>query len=269
VNPVRTHRSVTDDEGVPFTGSHPAAVLPLVRRGLIPSALVIGSMAPDLGYFVPLHVGAGETHSPLGLVTVDLAIGAGAFAIWHLLLARPLWWASPAQLRSKIREPAQRLRVPTVRWFLLLVLSLTVGAATHILWDAFTHAGRFGTNSIGWLHTQHGLLPGYQWAQYGCSVLGIAVEALWLWAWWRRTEPHLEFAVRTARIRPVAVALWAAICVATVAAAGQALELSSSAGHTLRQTTYQVITRGGLGAFVAAALLAACWHVSRLTSRLR
>lgn len=41
---------------MPFTGSHPAAVLPLLRWGLIPSALVIGSMSPDLGYFLPLGI---------------------------------------------------------------------------------------------------------------------------------------------------------------------------------------------------------------------
>jgi hypothetical protein len=32
---------------VPFTGSHPAAVLPFLRWSMPASALVIGSMAPD------------------------------------------------------------------------------------------------------------------------------------------------------------------------------------------------------------------------------
>src|SRR5215467_12574272 len=39
---------------VPFTFSHPAAVLPLARRGLVFSALVVGSMAPDFPYFVQM-----------------------------------------------------------------------------------------------------------------------------------------------------------------------------------------------------------------------
>ncbi|MDQ7908342.1 DUF4184 family protein [Phytohabitans sp. ZYX-F-186] len=41
---------------MPFTGSHPAAVLPLVRWGLPPAALVIGSMVPDLPYYLPTPV---------------------------------------------------------------------------------------------------------------------------------------------------------------------------------------------------------------------
>src|SRR5581483_12465816 len=39
---------------VPFTLAHPAAVLPLRRRGLVFSALVVGSMAPDFEYFFGL-----------------------------------------------------------------------------------------------------------------------------------------------------------------------------------------------------------------------
>jgi len=36
---------------VPFTGSHPAAVLPLLRTPLPSAALVIGSLVPDLPYY--------------------------------------------------------------------------------------------------------------------------------------------------------------------------------------------------------------------------
>ena len=38
---------------MPVTGSHPAAVLPLMRLGFVPSALVIGSMVPDLPHDFP------------------------------------------------------------------------------------------------------------------------------------------------------------------------------------------------------------------------
>ncbi|HEY3557859.1 MAG TPA: DUF4184 family protein, partial [Kribbella sp.] len=35
---------------MPFTPAHPAAVLPLIRRPLVASALVAGAVAPDLLY---------------------------------------------------------------------------------------------------------------------------------------------------------------------------------------------------------------------------
>ena len=38
---------------MPFTGSHAAAVLPFARSRLPASALVIGSVAPDLPYYLP------------------------------------------------------------------------------------------------------------------------------------------------------------------------------------------------------------------------
>ncbi|MEV0803512.1 DUF4184 family protein [Kribbella sp. NPDC050281] len=40
---------------MPFTLAHPAAVLPLVRRPLVASALVAGAVAPDLLYLDPIY----------------------------------------------------------------------------------------------------------------------------------------------------------------------------------------------------------------------
>ena len=40
---------------MPFTLAHPAAVLPLVRRPLVASALVAGAVAPDLLYVGPIY----------------------------------------------------------------------------------------------------------------------------------------------------------------------------------------------------------------------
>jgi len=37
---------------MPFTLAHPAAVLPLFRGPLVPAALVVGAVAPDLPYFL-------------------------------------------------------------------------------------------------------------------------------------------------------------------------------------------------------------------------
>ena len=37
---------------MPFTGSHPAAVLPLLRTSLPGSALVAGSLAPDVPFYL-------------------------------------------------------------------------------------------------------------------------------------------------------------------------------------------------------------------------
>jgi len=62
---------------VPFTGSHPAAVLPFFRV-LVPAALVIGSMVPDLPYYLPSPVPGSVTHTATGS-WFDLLVGIIAF----------------------------------------------------------------------------------------------------------------------------------------------------------------------------------------------
>lgn len=83
---------------MPFTLSHPAAVLPLLRPPFVPVALVAGAMAPDVPYFlgtlgIPLSAGdwyepflnATTSHSPLGALTVSLPVTLALAAGWLLL----------------------------------------------------------------------------------------------------------------------------------------------------------------------------------------
>jgi hypothetical protein len=174
---------------VPFTGSHPAAVLPLLRCGLVPSALVIGSLVPDLPYYLPVPVHAGTTHSPAGTVGVDVALGVAAFALWHAVLAPFAVAAAPAAVRARVGSgwAPWSFRTAGTRGAALVVLSLALGAATHTGWDAFTHDGLWGTRHIGWLATRHAGLPGHQWAQYASGVLGAVAICWWLLRWWHTT----------------------------------------------------------------------------------
>lgn len=82
---------------MPFTLSHPAAVLPFVRRPFSAAALVAGAVAPDLPYFarsMPVPVSAQSwyepfmnattSHSLAGAVTVSLPY---ALVLYGFLLA--------------------------------------------------------------------------------------------------------------------------------------------------------------------------------------
>jgi hypothetical protein len=66
---------------MPFTLAHAAATVPLLRllgsRGVF-SALVIGSMAPDFAYFLPLGVRRGQSHG-LAARALLWVVVAGAF----------------------------------------------------------------------------------------------------------------------------------------------------------------------------------------------
>jgi len=248
---------------VPFTVSHVAAVVPMARSPLVASALVIGSMSPDLPYYLPPFVGSEATHSPVGVVSIDVLLSLAVFMAWHGLLTRPAIDCAPAAVRGRI--PSQGVhplstRLSSPRQVLLVLLSASVGAATHVAWDSFTHSGGWGTTHTAWLAEQHGPLPGYSWAQYGSGVFGALVIALWLAQWWRSTP----VAPTSSRLRPV-VAASAWLSVLAAGAAGAALgslgPLTSSGGPDLGSAAFLAATSGITMAALVAFLLAASWHL--------
>lgn len=243
---------------MPFTPSHAAAVLPFLRTPLPASALVIGSVAPDLPYYLPVDV-PWETHTATAVVTTDLLLGGLAWVVWHALLAEPaLAWA-PGTLLSRLADVPLGLatRIRSARELVLTVLALVVGAATHVLWDEFTHAGRWGTEHLPALARDWGPLPGHRWLQYASGVLGGAVLLVWLVRWWRRAPraPLPE--------RPAAWPAWGAIAGAGLLAG----VVGVLAAPDVRKAAWLGATWGGGAALVAAILLAAVWQVRRRMRR--
>ncbi|MDT9687805.1 DUF4184 family protein [Streptomyces sp. P9(2023)] len=173
---------------MPFTLSHAAAVLPGIRRDgtgrgpLIASALVAGSFSPDMTYFAATAVpGAmlfgSVTHSPAGILTVDLLITAALVAVW-LMVREPLVALLPGRWQSRVygfvRGASWRGRppVPLAVWF---CLSAAGGAATHVVWDSFTHLDRYGTQAIPFLGAIVAGFPVYLYFQYGGSALALVL----------------------------------------------------------------------------------------------
>jgi hypothetical protein len=174
---------------MPFTVSHVAAVLPFARTPLVPAALVIGSVTPDLFYFIPVDVERGISHDPLGAVTLDLGFGLLVFALWQVVFRRPVTDFAPLWLRTRIAtlvRPPRGLAMSAA----LVVASLLVGIATHLAWDSLTHEG--------WpvLAAEIGPMPLYSWLQHASSVGGMVVLIVWFALWVRRTRPGTPAATR-------------------------------------------------------------------------
>lgn len=187
---------------MPFTPSHAVVALPFVRTPLVPAAIAIGAMTPDLPLFVrglPLHYGV--THS-FAWLPVTVVAALALLLVWRCVLrpaARelsPRWLAArlPAQWDAgaglALREtlaiaPAGEARV-SWRGIVLLVVSLLLGVVSHIVWDLFTHEARWGTTVIPALATEWGPLPGYKWLQHGSSAIGLAIIGVWMLVWLRR-----------------------------------------------------------------------------------
>jgi len=157
---------------VPYPFAHPAAVLPLVRpmgRFAVPSALAIGSVLPDLWYFVPL-VDRADSHSAAGLLWFCMPLGLAAYLLFHLLLKQPLIALLSPRLAS-----FTCVGLPRVPWH-TVIISLFVGVLTHLLWDEFTHSNDHSVS-------------GYNWLQHANTAAGTAILAGWIWRKVRRVPP--------------------------------------------------------------------------------
>src|SRR5262245_4263602 len=218
---------------MPYPFAHPAAVIPLARpmgRLAVPSALVIGSVVPDLWYFTPF-VSRADRHSLEALAWFCLPVGLLAYAIFHLLLKQPLVALISARLGA-----FSTTGLPDKRWH-AVVTSLLVGAATHLAWDALTH--EYAIHGVNWL-------------QHASTALGTLVIAWWVW---RKLQcvPPAQSAL-SARLR---VGVWAVL--AAAAALGAALE-------GVDAPTLRLVARGAGMAALQACVLAifvycAAWHL--------
>ncbi len=188
---------------MPFTPTHVAAVLPALpwlrrrfggNRSVPVSALVIGSMIPDAGVFLPRFVSYNVTHTVGGLFTLCLPLGIAAFCAWEYFVKAPLIDLAPRWVRTRVRgranDPGGTPRPPLTLRTLLWAAGLTlVGAASHVFWDSFTHIGRWGVRAVPILDEVWFTLPerlplrdhavrGYRAGQYGSTVFLLPVVGL-------------------------------------------------------------------------------------------
>ncbi|OON31265.1 MULTISPECIES: DUF4184 family protein [unclassified Micromonospora] len=223
---------------MPFTGSHPAAVLPFARSAMPLSALAIGSMAPDLPLYAPMPYTTRLSHHLVGVVTVDVLAGLVGYVVWIALL-RPLVVAyAPSAVGRRVR-PAQAAGPGRV------VAALGVGALTHVLWDGFTHGGGWGTRLVPALDERIGALPAHEWAQYASSLIGAAAICWWAARRWRTAtevgDPQRPAAERLVPSRPLAAAL---VSVGVLAGAALGFRYGVAQPDPVRSALFHVAVRG-------------------------
>lgn len=177
---------------LPYTISHIAAVLPLKKASpkyFSFPALAVGSMSPDFAYMLHSYGFAGLSHSLLGIATFCAPLSAVLLAVFYFLrrgLAK--WLGLP---RTYFDSDVKFSELMRQRWLIILI-SIVVGALTHIVWDAFTHSGGYFVKMFPDLFNQAitiGIvkLRTFKWLQYGCSLLGLIAIAYSLVRWYRNS----------------------------------------------------------------------------------
>ena len=234
---------------MPYPFAHPAAVLalaPLMGRLAVPSALVIGSIVPDLWQVLPF--GSRQvSHSAAGLIFFCLPVGLAAYLLFHLLLKNPGIALLPPALAARVRWFAAA-GLPAVPLQGVLA-SLLVGALTHLLWDGLTHTHGALANSINW-------------PQHASTLFGTAVLAWWLWRKLRNapvSPPHDAGISSAARAW-----VWAVLLAVAAASAGwsayewPAMNLDLT---TLRKIARIAASTALQGFAVAAMVYCAAWKL--------
>lgn len=179
-----------------FTLAHMAAALPFYRnqRWLCFDALLIGTMLPDLPYFLSTNPNVGQlSHQWQGIFSYCLPWGLLVFILWHwvlklpaIMLIQPWRMVTHAQYTGTHQATPQH---PFGAWFaaklkqygifwLTVIFGLTFGTITHLLWDGITHPDGFIAKQVGWLqYLIHipilGTMPVARFLQYASSIVGL------------------------------------------------------------------------------------------------
>lgn len=256
---------------MPFTLSHPAAVVPIRRYGIL-SALVVGSMMPDTLYFLPGLAGnRGYAHSLTGLFFYCLPAGMVLLWLFHRFLKKPLISLFPAGQHGKLLAASPDFHFLPARRFLVIAASVIIGAASHLTWDSFTHAN-------GWIASRfdifHAFLPlPYPFhlqlteaLQYSNSVLGLLVLFIYYRRWLRDAESP-SHAAELHLPQPVRVFMLTAFAAGAVAPA-IALVASNPAWLHFRRNLIGYGAVDGIKMVCLEVLVfAAAWHLGHNPSQ--
>jgi hypothetical protein len=179
---------------MPFTFAHPAAVIPLRRfRFLHTIPLIIGSIAPDLPYYVPSRFNRlmVETHTAWGTLWLDLPIGL-CVLLFAFLLRGPLTVLMSPRARALSLQSMERFKRQPRHW-LWALLAIYIGAWTHLAWDSFTHDNGLMVKRIAALSApiSIGAYNGTMChvLQYVSSIAGLLILAIW---YFRLPTPVIE-----------------------------------------------------------------------------
>ncbi len=174
---------------MPFTFSHPAIVLPLIRRygrWFSATGLIVGSMAPDFESFIVATDVKFITHrwyfKPLANSDIFIPVAPFIDVPLALLLACVFHFFIRDVLIAHLPPPLEERfsRYRSFDWwafmkahFVIVLVSLLVGVLSHLLWDAFTHLNLYYPGSRRSQWKIHGKRV-FKILQFICSAIGLA-----------------------------------------------------------------------------------------------
>ena len=176
---------------MPFTLAHPIATVPIwlgSKQKLHLASLAIGSMIPDADYFLLLYPSKTIGHTFPGIFIQGVPYAIVLLLVIRYVLLRPFLALIPLQLAQRFPPPRKYFPLPIAE-LLNIIASIAIGAATHLIWDAFTHSSDSGVHSE-LLKSTIGSLQVYTLLHYGGGIFGLVALSFWFATWLRRAELH-------------------------------------------------------------------------------
>jgi hypothetical protein len=237
---------------VPFTLAHAAAAYPLRRSRLILSALIIGTFAPDLEFYLRFAPKGPFGHTARGFFLFSLPAALLMFWVFHEVVKQPLAAILPYAVRQRIPAGSFSLSFRQPYQAALVLVSILIGGATHILWDSFTHPSFWPVQHLRFLSQTIGLpLFGavhiYKLLQYASTLFGLTVVFFWFLHWVRTAPEEKEPAGSLVPRTQVHVAR---LLIPVTALAGAFLRALFDAGHPGSPRGLEI----WVGDFVVAAI---------------
>jgi hypothetical protein len=212
------------------------------------SGVVVGSFAPDLEYLGHLDTERTIGHTLGGVFLLDLPLAIVLLALWHGLFKTPV----AALFGPRIRPPIDRSPFPfrPAGRFGIVVASVLVGIAGHLLWDGFTHRDGFITTRVWLLEEAIGRPHVYDLFNYASTVVGMVLLGWW---WWRsvHSAPSSRGPGPPASLPPRIRTIARAVLVAGTAAGG----ITNGARLRLDGWGMETTVIGGVLGALAAGLL--------------
>lgn len=158
------------------------------------SAVLVGTFAPDFEYFLRLAPDDRFSHTLRGTFILTLPLAFIVLWLFHAFVKEPVIALSPSGLKSSLDAYRTAFQFGGAGRFLLIIISLLVGIATHLAWDSFTHPNTWMYHHWSLLSrpvalSHLGSVPTYKVFQHGSTVFGIGLLALFFVRWYQATAP--------------------------------------------------------------------------------
>jgi hypothetical protein len=134
-------------------------------------------MTPDFEYFIRMKVRSEYSHTLLGLFWFDLPLGLLLCFVYHNIVRNSLIDNLPKPLNRRLTffKSLGWTKYFKTNWSVVLI-SILVGAYSHLLWDSFTHETGFFVTRLPILHNpiyfDNWSIPLYKCVQHLSTLIG-------------------------------------------------------------------------------------------------